>query len=300
MTETEFTPETGEADVSAYENTDLSQLNVSSDELPPTEKKLENTLIRVVFFGRIAAWISIFIFISAGLYGWTRNQSQNSWLMSLEMNTSGTPLCTWMNHGYDTNLRNDTVFRDFLISKWKQSYIDLLDKGHCLAPDTIAGWLDIQKSFTSDELKKAYESVIPKKFLGTTITSSPELDVISKNAPEHRMQHDVILQLLTDTAISLSDSTSRIICNEVRFFELTADVHCDVTTRPPTQPRSKAIAFMKELSNKGTVLITYPNSLDMTIEEKTNLLKTSFTVKMTFIPGRYEASTIQKLTYDKR
>jgi|GEM_PF-963807 len=117
MTETEFTPETGEADVSAYENTDLSQLNVSSDELPPTEKKLENTLIRVVFFGRIAAWISIFIFISAGLYGWTRNQSQNSWLMSLEMNTSGTPLCTWMNHGYDTNLRNDTVFRDFLISK---------------------------------------------------------------------------------------------------------------------------------------------------------------------------------------
>lgn len=114
------------------------------------------------------------------------------------------------------------------------------------------------------------------------------------------MQHDEVLQLLTDTAISLSDSTSRIVCNEVRFFELTADVHCDVTTRPPVQPRSKAIAFMKELGNKGTVLITYPNSLDMTIEEKTNLLKTSFTVKMTFISARYEANTIQKLTYDKR
>lgn len=61
------------------------------------------------------------------------------------------------------------------------------------------------------------------------------------------MHHDVVLQLLTDTAISMSDSTSRVICNEVRFFELTADAHCEVTTRPPVQPRTKAIAFMREL-----------------------------------------------------
>lgn len=117
MTETSFTPETGDADVTAYENTDLSQLNVSADDLPPTEKKLENTLIRVLFFSRIAAWLSILVLITAGLYGWTRNQSQNSWLMSLDMNTSGTPMCTWMNHGYDANLRKDTNFRDFLTEK---------------------------------------------------------------------------------------------------------------------------------------------------------------------------------------
>lgn len=220
--------------------------------------------------------------------------------MSLPMNTSGTSLCTWMNRGYDTNLRKDTVFRDFLTAKGKQNYIELLDQGHCIAPDTIAGWLEIQQNFMSDELAKVYESIIPKKFLGTTITSSPELDVIAKNAPEHRMHHDVILQLISDTAAKLNDSASRIICNEIQFYELTADAHCEVTTRPPVQPRARAVAFMKELSATQSVLVTYPNTLDMNIEEKTNLLSTSFTVKMTYIPSRYEAGTIKKLTYDKR
>lgn len=165
MTETSFTPETGGADIAAYENVDLSQLNATGEELTPTEKKLENILIRTVFFARIAAWIAIAIFILLGLYGWTRNQTQSSWLMSLPMNTSGSTICTWMNRGYDTGLRRDTVFRDFLITKGKQSYIDLLDQGHCIAPDTIADWLTLQKSFMSDELAKAYESIIPKKFL---------------------------------------------------------------------------------------------------------------------------------------
>ena len=216
------------------------------------------------------------------------------------MNTSGTSLCTWMNRGYDTNLRKDTTFRDFLTAKGKQNYIELLDQGHCIAPDTIAGWLEIQQNFMSDELAKVYEAIIPKKFLGTTITSSPELDVIAKNAPEHRMHHDVILQLISDTAAKLNDSASRIICNEIQFYELTADAHCEVTTRPPVQPRARAVAFMKELSATQSVLVTYPNTLDMSIEEKTNLLSTSFTVKMTYIPSRYEAGTIKKLTYDKR
>lgn len=59
MTETSFTPEKGDADITAYENIDLSQLNSSSDAVPLTEKRLENALIRVVFFSRIAAYISI-------------------------------------------------------------------------------------------------------------------------------------------------------------------------------------------------------------------------------------------------
>jgi len=300
MTETSFTPETGGADVAAYENTDLSQLNATGDELPPTEKRLENVLIRVVFFSRITAWLGIILFVFAGLYGWTRNQTQDGWLMSLQMNTSGTPMCLWMNRGYDTNLRKDSAFRDYLSANGKQTYVELLDKGHCIAPDTIAGWLELQKSFMASELAKAYESIIPKKFLGTTITSSPELDVIAKNAPEHRMHHDIILQLLSDTSAKFADSTSRTICSEVRFYELTADAHCEVTARPPVQPRARAVAFMKELANTQSVLVTYPNTLDMNIDDKTNLLKTSFTVKMTYIPARYEAGTIKKLTYDKR
>lgn len=140
MTETQFTPDKGDADVAAYENTDLSQLN-ADDTVAPTEKKLENTLIRVVFFGRIAAYVCVGLLLLTSLYGWTRNQKQDGWLMSLEFNTAGSPLCTWMNRGYDAELRNDTVFRDYLIAKGKQSLLDVSDRGHCVAIDTIAEWL---------------------------------------------------------------------------------------------------------------------------------------------------------------
>lgn len=299
MTETQFTPDKGDADVAAYENTDLSQLN-ADDTVASTEKKLENTLIRVVFFGRIATYVALGLLLLTSLYGWTRNQKQESWLMSLEFNTAGSPLCTWMNRGYDAGLRNDTDFRNYLVSKGKQSLIDIVDRGHCVAIDTIAEWLGLQKTFASEELARAYESIIPKKFLGTTITTSPELDVIAKNSPEHRMHHDIIIQLISDTSAKLNDSTSRIICHELRFSELVVEAYCEATTRSPVQPRAKALAFMKELSASQSVLVTYPSALDMNIDEKTNLLSTRFTVKMTYIPSRYEASTIQKLTYDKR
>lgn len=114
------------------------------------------------------------------------------------------------------------------------------------------------------------------------------------------MHHDIIIQLISDTSVKLNDSTSRIICHELRFSELSADAYCEVTTRAPVQPRAKALAFMKELGASQSVLVTYPSALDMSIDEKTNLLTTRFTVKMTYIPSRYEANTIQKLTYDKR
>lgn len=114
------------------------------------------------------------------------------------------------------------------------------------------------------------------------------------------MHHDIIIQLISETSLKINDSTSRVVCHEMRFLELTAEAYCEVTTRAPVQPRAKALAFMKELSGTQSVLVTYPSALDMTIDDKTNLLKTSFTVKMTYIPSRYEASTIRKLTYDKR
>lgn len=300
MTEPTFTPQSGGSDITAYESADLAQLNATADDAPATEKKLETVLIRTIFYGRITAWVAIAAVVLVGLYGWTRNQSQESWLMSLPMSISGTPLCNWMNHGYDAQLRKDTAFRDYLVAKGKQPYVDLLDRDHCLAPDTIAGWLELQKEYMSEELARSYESIIPKKFLGTTITSSPELEIIAENAPEHRIHHDIILQLLSSTSAKINNSTTRIVCSEIRFLYLTAEARCEITTRPPVQPRARAIEFMKELSNTKSVLVTYPNTLDMKIEEKTNLLITSFAVKMTYIPARYEADTIQKLTYDKR
>lgn len=128
MTEPIFTPETAGADIQAYENTDLSQLNVDENDVPPTEKKLENILIRVVFYGRITAIVVLVTLVLTGLYGWTRNQTQGSWLMSLPMNTSGSVLCNWMNRGQDELIRRDTPMRDFLRVKGKESYLELLDQ----------------------------------------------------------------------------------------------------------------------------------------------------------------------------
>ena len=34
-----------------------------------------------------------------------------------------------------------------------------------MAPDTIATWLELEKNLASEELTKAYEKIIPKKFL---------------------------------------------------------------------------------------------------------------------------------------
>lgn len=117
MTETNFNSTTEKADISAYENTDLSQLNAQADDTKPTEERLEKFLIRVVFTAKVFAWIGIFAVILLGLYGWTRSQKQDSWLMNLPLSIAGSPACTWMNRGYDVGLRKDSAFRDYLTSK---------------------------------------------------------------------------------------------------------------------------------------------------------------------------------------
>lgn len=114
------------------------------------------------------------------------------------------------------------------------------------------------------------------------------------------MQHDVILQIISDTTERLSESGSRITCQQVRFNDLSAEAQCQVTTKAPIQPRARAIDFVKSLSNTKSLLVIYPSMLDMRLDEKNNLLTTEFSVRMTYIPSRYEANQIKKLTYDKR
>ena len=220
--------------------------------------------------------------------------------MNLPMNVAKSPTCTWMNRGYDESLRKDKDFREYLNAQGKQSLAEFIDNGKCIAPDTIAAWLELEKTFASQELAKSYEKIIPKKFLGTTITASPELDIIADQSPEHRIHHDVVLQLISDATERISETGTRVTCQEVSFHDLTASAQCEVTTKSPIQPRAKALDFIKTLSNSQSLLVTYPSNLDMKIDEKTNQLTTAFTVQMTYIPSRYEAGEIKKLTYDKR
>jgi len=165
MTENNFNALPNSADISGYENTDLSQLNVEADATKPTEQKLESFLIRVVFFAKLFSWLGIISMVLLGAYGWTRSQTQDSYLMNLPMNTAGSPFCVWMNRGDDADLRKDSTFRDYMASQNKQSLVAFIDNGKCIAPETIAAWLGLQKTFASNELAQAYEKIIPKKFL---------------------------------------------------------------------------------------------------------------------------------------
>ena len=124
--------------------------------------------------------------------------------------------------------------------------------------------------------------------------------MIETQAPTHRMHHDVVTQIIADTSTRLSDATTTITCQEIHVHELTAEVLCQAVTKPPTQPRAKALDFVKALSDTQSLLVTYPSVLDMKSDIKSGSLTTEFSVEMTYIPARYEADNIQKLTYVKR
>ena len=184
-----FTPTTTDADVSAYQNTDLSQLNTLAEVEHTSEKKLEYFMIRVVFVVKILTWISLTLLIGVTLYGWSRNQTQSSWFMSLPMNTKTGPLCAWMNYGNADTLNKTKAFEEFLVTSGKQDLITLQKSDKCLASDTLAQLFEQEAKFHELELASAYAEIIPKKFLGTTIDATPELDIIIENAPVHRVNH---------------------------------------------------------------------------------------------------------------
>lgn len=165
MPENSFTPTTTDADVSAYQNTDLSQLNTIQEAERTAEKKLEYFMIRVVFVAKILTWIGVLVLIGSTLYGWSRHQTQDSWFMNLPMNTKASPLCAWMNHGNADNLNKKQEFKDFVIAEGKQNLIDIQNSDRCIASDTLVQLLELEKKFASNELRAAYERVIPKKFL---------------------------------------------------------------------------------------------------------------------------------------
>lgn len=290
-------------DISQYENIDLSTLNANTTETTTSEDTLANILTKVVYFSRIGVWVSLGICVFFLLYTVSKYQFQKSWIMKLPLNNNESFICHWMNHGLQRTkpaLLEDTPFREFLKSEGKQYILDIIEKGNCRAIDTIADWFDMQKKYNTEILKKAYEDILPKKFIGTTISSSPELNIITNKSPGNRMHHDIVIHVLSETTVKLSDQNARILCNEIRFFDLRAEARCEVFALRGVQPRAKAMEFMDALDQNDSLEVTYPHLLDMYIDSKTGLLKTNFNVQMTYSPSRYEADTLKKLTYEKR
>ena len=114
------------------------------------------------------------------------------------------------------------------------------------------------------------------------------------------MNHAEVLGSISNATAKLNDKNTTVGCQEIHFLGLNAEVTCKIETRAPTQPRKKAIEFMESLEKTDIMLVTYPNSLDMKVNEESKMLTTNFTFQITYIPSRYEANRIQKLAYDKR
>jgi len=85
-------------DVSEYEKLNTESYQNKEDISPDTEKKIEYLLLRVTFFAKMASlitFITIFCFIG---YSWSRNQTQDSWIMKQSNYVyQGSYVCNWVN-----------------------------------------------------------------------------------------------------------------------------------------------------------------------------------------------------------
>lgn len=70
----------------------------------------------------------------------------------------------------------------------------------------------------TQKLKEAYETTLVKKFLGTTIESSDEIDTILALDPDNRLKHIEVLKLIIE---KIKEGTIRgkntITCGDVKF-----------------------------------------------------------------------------------
>lgn len=57
---------------------------------------------------------------------------------------------------------------------------------------------------------------------------------------------------------------------------------------PPIQPRDEAIKFLESLEETDQLLVNYPSSIDLRVDAKNNILSTSFSVSIIYVPARYE------------
>ncbi len=70
---------------------------------------------------------------------------------------------------------------------------------------------------------------------------------------------------------------------------------CTIKSVPPIQPRDEAIKFLESLEETEQLLVNYPNSLDLKVDTKDNILSTSFGVNLIYVPARYESEVLKKI-----
>ncbi len=208
-------------DVSEYEKLSAESFQSPNNISPDTEKKIEYLLLRIIFMAKmisLIAFIAIFCFVA---YSWSRNQTQNAWIMrQTKYVYQGSSICIWVNAGNNRKIDASTEFLAFL-EKNPRKDIDLkklLAENTCLTPDTLSHLLGMEEKYMTEKLKEAYEATLIKKFLGSTLESSDEINTILVLDPDNRIKHNEILKLVAEKVKEGSiKGKNTITCTDVKF-----------------------------------------------------------------------------------
>jgi hypothetical protein len=76
----------------------------------------------------------------------------------------------------------------------------------------------MEEKYMTEKLKEAYETTLIKKFLGSTLESSDEINTILALDPDNRLKHNEILKLVAEKVKEGSiKGKNTIVCNDVKF-----------------------------------------------------------------------------------
>jgi hypothetical protein len=293
--------DTTQIDISEYEKLSAEWYQNKDDISPDTEKKIEYLLLKVIFIAKIislVAFLAVFCFVG---YSWSRNQTQNSWIMKQTTYVyQGSAICNWVNSWNTRKIDASSEFLEFLDKNPRKDlnldFKKLLSDNTCLTPDTLSHLLGMEEKFMTEKLKEAYETTLIKKFLGSTLESSDEIDTILALDPENRLKHVEVLRLISEKVqAGTIRGKNTITCSDAKFQWLSTDMSCTIKSIPPIQPRDEAIKFLESLEKTDRLLVSYPTSLDLKVDTKDNVLSTSFNVNIVYVPARYESDALKKI-----
>lgn len=295
MEENNLTPTDTQIDLSEYQKLDSDGLKGISEINPETEKKLEYLLLRIWFILKIVAWVTFMAIFILATYSWSRNQTQESWIMKQKFVSQGNAACNWVNSGNSRKPPQDTDFLNFLTENKRGDLRKYIEDNTCLTPDTLSHLLGMEEKFETQKLTEAYETTLIKKFQGSTLESSNEINTILSLDPANRIQHNEVLKLVSQAVKKNSTKKSVTVCNDIKFQWMSTEISCSISSVPPIQPRDEALKFLESLETTEELIVSYPNSLDLKVDTKNNLLSTSFNVSLIFTPSRYESDILTKI-----
>ncbi len=295
MEEKNPTPANPQIDLSEYQKLDSEGLKGITEINPATEKKLEYLLLRVSFVLKIIASVAFIAIFILATYSWSRNQIQTSWIMRQSFVEQGGAVCSWVNSGNSREPLKTTEFLDFLSANKRDDLRKYIEDKTCLSPDTLSHLLGMEEKYDTQKLTDAYETTLIKKFQGNSLESSNEVNTILSLDPSNRIQHNEVLRIISETVKKNSTKKSIILCDNIKFQGISTEISCSITSIPPIQPRDEALKFLESLETTNELIVSYPNSLDLKVDTKNNLLSTSFSISMIYTPARYESDILTKI-----